>query len=72
MIQITITDQQARDLLFALDFYLLDLEAQRAAAARDGRRGRSHVLASLIGSYNETYHSVNEKLAKALEEGGTR
>lgn len=69
MIQITITDQQARDLLFGLDYYILELEAQKAAAARDGQRGRTHILNSLITSYNSTYHEVNAALAAALEKG---
>ena len=66
---INITDQQARDLLFALDYYILELEAQKANAAKDGLKGRAHVLNSLISSYNKTYHEVNSALAKELEKG---
>ena len=66
---IKITVQQARDLLFGLDYYLLELEAEKAAAARAGQRGRAHVLNSLIDSYNNTYHTVNAALAAALEKG---
>lgn len=69
MITITITDQQARDLLFGLDYYILELEAQKANAAKAGQRGRAHVLNSLIDSYNKTYHEVNAALAAALEKG---
>lgn len=66
---ILISNQQARDLLFALDYYILELEAQKANAAKDGLKGRAHVLTSLIDSYNKTYHTVNAELAKELEKG---
>lgn len=66
---ITITDQQARDLLFALDFYILELEGQRLQAGKAGQPGRAHVLTSLIASYNKTYHEVNASLALELEKG---
>ena len=68
---IHITNQQARDLLFALDYYILELEAQKANAAKDGLTGRAHVLTSLIASYNKTYHEVNASLAQELEKGET-
>lgn len=66
---ILISNQQARDLLFALDYYILKLEAQKANAAKNGLKGRAHVLTSLIASYNKTYHEVNAELAKELEKG---
>ena len=64
---ITITAQQARDLLFALDYYILELEGQRLQAGKAGQPGRAHVLTSLISSYNKTYHAVNMELAKEIE-----
>ena len=69
MITITITDQQARDLLFGLDYHILELEAQKANAAKAGQSGRAHVLNALIESYNHTYHEVNAALGAALEKG---
>lgn len=67
---ILISNQQARDLLFALDYYILALEAQKQNAINRGLAGRYHVLKSLIDSYNNTYHVVNAELAKELEKGG--
>ena len=69
MITITITDQQARDMLFSLDYYILELEAQKKNAINRGLMGRFHALSSLIESYNNTYHEVNAALAAALEKG---
>lgn len=66
---ILISNQQARDLLFALDYYILELEEQKAIAAKVGLTGRAHVLTSLIASYNKTYHEVNANLAQELEKG---
>ncbi len=66
---ILISNQQARDLLFALDYYILELEAQKQNAINRGLMGRYHVLNSLIESYNKTYHEVNANLAQELEKG---
>ena len=66
---ILISNQQARDLLFALDYYILELEAQKQNAINRGLTGRYHVLKSLIESYNKTYHEVNANLAQELEKG---
>lgn len=66
MVSILISDQQARDLLFALDYYILELESQRTKAAASGLTGRVHVLDSMIHSYKETYYETDSKLNKAI------
>ena len=56
-------------LISSRDAKIVELEAQKANAAKDGLKGRAHVLTSLIDSYNKTYHTVNAELAKELEKG---